>query len=423
MTSPVDTSVKLFTDLMPNGPILQKQPGSGVALLDACLVSGYDVKTASSLVVVGGVATLSHTGTHAAMEDTVILISGVTGALAALNGEQKISTKGVGTLTFPTAAADGTAAGTISFKMAPAGWEIVYTATNVRVYRSLDPTSSKMLIRVDDSGVNGQPGYMRVRAYETMTDINTGTNAFPPNPDIAEDATNGGFWPKGYDGSANTIPISWSVFADSKMFYWAPATYTGESTSYAQFTQGNLFGFGEMRSRRLSGDPFAVAICAGRKTSDVQSYPQSGNFSHGEDGYGRIWVARDYTGLGPSKQMLSRGYGQVNDTDLSGATNGGGYGTFPSAVDGSLFYGGRYIHPRVLNTLAEWAPRADVPGLYYIPQYGCFPLLSRGGRVVGIAPIAGRKLYVQNIGSPTANPTGIPQSIGTMLIDVTGPWR
>jgi len=425
MTSVVDTSVKIFTDQMANAPVLTKTAGSLTALLDACLVTGFDTKAATSLTVVDGVATLAHAGTHAAIPDAVILVSGVTGALTALNGEQKVTAKGAGTVSFATAAANGTAAGTISFKMAPAGWEIVYTATDVRVYRSLDPASSKMLIRIDDTGSNSQPGHARFRMFETMTSIDAGTNPIPSEAElngIGNPMDNrGGYWAKGYSPDAGTRPIPWSVFADSRLFYYAPSPYAAESDSYQNRVQGNLYGFGDMKVKRLSGDPWAVAVAGGRMMSDAQSYHEQGTFNDSRADYSSIWIARDFSGLGGSVRMRSWAYGYKSD-GISGSSIDP-FGPFPSRVDGSLMYSPRYLGKRTPVDPTDYAPRCDVPGVYHILQGNCYPALGRGTRVPGTGATAGRTLYCQPCGSTTTDPISSPSAVGVSLIDVTGPWR
>lgn len=176
MASPVDTSVKHYRSDMPSAPVLNGTAGSKIAQLEACLCTGYGLKSATSLVVAGGVATLAFTGgASAAWKDAVILVEGVTGTMVDLNGEQKVTFADATTVKFATALADGTAAGTITFKIAPAGWEKVFSKTNVAVFRSLDIASSKMLLRVDDTATM----QVRVVGYEAMTDVDTGSGPFP----------------------------------------------------------------------------------------------------------------------------------------------------------------------------------------------------------------------------------------------------
>ena len=59
MASPVDTSVKFFNENLPDAPVLNGVAGSLIGLLTACMVTGFGLRTAVSLVVSGGVATLT----------------------------------------------------------------------------------------------------------------------------------------------------------------------------------------------------------------------------------------------------------------------------------------------------------------------------------------------------------------------------
>ena len=59
MASPVDTSAKFFNENLPDAPVLNGVAGSLIGLLTACLVTGFGLRTAVSLVVSGGVATLT----------------------------------------------------------------------------------------------------------------------------------------------------------------------------------------------------------------------------------------------------------------------------------------------------------------------------------------------------------------------------
>jgi len=132
MASPVDTSVKFVTETMPGAPVLSGTPGALISLLDALLVTGFGLRTATSVVVAGGVATvtLSSNALNANLLHSVILVDGVAAPMADLNGEQRVTAASTTTLQFATAVADGTATGTITVKSAPAGWEKLYSGTN-----------------------------------------------------------------------------------------------------------------------------------------------------------------------------------------------------------------------------------------------------------------------------------------------------
>jgi hypothetical protein len=210
MTSVVDTSVKFFTSQMSGAPALPGVAGALIALLDACAKDGFDLKTLTSLTVAGGVATAAYTGTHSAMVDAVVLIAGVTGGpsgWAGLNGEQKITGKpGAASVTFATNLPDGIYTGTITMKMAPLGFAKPFSGVNLAAYRSLDPMSTGMYLRVDDTAAQTA----RVFGCESMSDINTYAGQFPTNAQMA----GGGYW--GKSSVANSVPVQWALIGDSR---------------------------------------------------------------------------------------------------------------------------------------------------------------------------------------------------------------
>jgi hypothetical protein len=97
--------------------------------------------------------------------------------------------------------------------MAAAGWSIVYTGTNIRVYRA--PAGNRFYLRVDDAaaGAATAAGRTQAVAYETMTDINTGTGLTPSG------VANYGFCRRA--STAGTV-TSWVLVASDRSFYWFP---------------------------------------------------------------------------------------------------------------------------------------------------------------------------------------------------------
>lgn len=402
MTSIVDTSVKPFRSDMAGAPAVSGTAGTGVAWLDACLVTGFDTKTATSLVIAGGIATLAYSApTHSAFIDSVVLISGITGTYAALNGEQKVTALGTNQVKFATDLADGTAAGTISFKMAPAGWEIVYTGTNKRAYRSLDVASTKMLLRVDDS--NAQ--YMRVVGYETMSDVDTGTGPFPS----AAQMSGGGYWAK--SNAASGVANKWVLVADSRFFLCNVAV---NSYSLAGAVQGATRGFGDILTRRPSGDPFACVLNYSITATVSNAYDAT------FDGPNTAQHAmpRNYSGLGSSILYLCLPYTGTNVYSGSDTL----LGAFPSPVDGELKLSRKYFN--VVSSGATGAVRGDVPGIYTAPQSALADMFKMTDMVPGSGVLAGRNLVTLNPASTTmaATLTGSANA-GASFVDITGPWR
>lgn len=401
MASLVDTSVKNLNSTMSGAPVMSGTAGALVGLLDAVLVNGFDLKTPTSLTVAGGVATLLFTGSHSAQQDSVIVVAG--SSIAALNGEQKVTAAGAGFVKFATAAADGTSGGAISFKMAPAGWEKVYAGTNIAVYRSLDPTSSKMLLRVDDTAAQSA----RVVGYESMSDISTGTGAFPTPAQLS----GGGYWAKSTNANATAVP--WILHADARFF---AVTIQFGVSSNAVFQGGATRGFGDYLPNRPGGDAY---MCGLNYSISTTVAAQTDNSLFSNTGY-QIAMPRAVTALGSSTLHISQPYIGIKDGGASGLDST--FGSFPSQVDGSLQLSKRYV----TSVALAGTPRGDIPGLYNVPQTGLFDSFKLADKVPGTGVLAGRVLQAVPTIASGANVTSAGSTntnVGAGFFDITGPWR
>ena len=397
MTSVVDTSVKHFRSDAVGAPVLSGTAGSLIAVLSACLVDGYDVKSATSLVVASGVATLSFAGSHSATVDSVVLVAGVTGALTALNGEQKVVSIAAGVVRFATAAADGTATGTISFKMAPVGWLKPYTGTNLAVFKTADPMGTGMCLRVDDTGTT----MCRVVGYETMSDVNTGLGPFPTDAQMS----GGGYWAK--SSLATSAPVAWSLIADSRKFILHIAPYTATAGGN---TGGVTRSFGDETSYRPGGDPYACSL----------SYSAAATLGSQADGMPDAAFAlqhampRSYTALGSAVLLGAMPF--TGGSALSGADTT--LGAFPSVIDGGL-----RLSKKWLGTASTGVPpRCELPGFYHVPMSAAFDTFKTRDTIPGTGPLTGRKLFALNP-STGYNATPNSASTGVSMVDITGPWR
>lgn len=395
MSSPVDTSVKFFTDEMAGASVMSGTAGAMISVLDACLVNGFGSKSLTSLVVSGGIATATFAGgTSAAQPQSVILVAGVTGAMTDLNGEQKVLTVSSTTVTFATALADGTAAGTITIKMAPLGWTKVYTGTNKAVYKPSDPAASSAMLRVDDAGTTSA----RVRMYESMTDIDTGTNPAPTDAKVS----GGLYW---WKSDAASTARRYTIYGDSRNVYVGVAPYTSNVHS--------IFAFGDLDSYK-SGDAYCGFICGASITVTANS-PLGNLLAQDIENNETLQIMRSHTGLGvavaSSRRAVcgSAGIGSGADTRM---------GVFPLPSNNGLFLSRMVAGQRFFNTNG---PRGLFPGIFYVPQSGTeggvFP---RGTIVDGTGEYAGKKIYA------------VPQTYDNLasaandqasFFDVTGPWR
>jgi hypothetical protein len=147
--------------------------GSLLAFLNKVLVNGYNSQTLTSMTCSGNIVTATLTA-HGFRERQMITISGATPS--GYNGTWQII---VGTLTSNTfqfqIGSSGLAAatGTLAAIVAPLGWTAAFTGTNLTAYRA--PSGNQLYCRIDDTGTTSA----RLVGYESMTDVNTGTNPFP----------------------------------------------------------------------------------------------------------------------------------------------------------------------------------------------------------------------------------------------------
>lgn len=389
MTSVVDTSVKHFYSAMAGAPTVSGTAGSLIATLDACLVHGFGVKVVDSATVSNGVCRLSFaSGASAAKQEAVILVSGA--SPAALNGEQKVTAVASGWVEFKTDLPDGAVTGSISFKLAPLGWEKVFSKINVAVYRPTDPASTRPYIRVDDSSA----AFARVQMYESMTDVDTGYGVSPA-------LAGGWYWPKW--STAATTATYWLLVGDSRGFYFL--NNTSGATALTQNNNPATSRYvGDLNSYR-SGDAWSAVVTGFTSAGFTQI--AGCVFCSTSVGFA---VMRASHGLGvadtPSRLVFGSA-GAISGMDST-------CGTFPSRADNGL----RLSSILFTDGAASNGPRGELPGAYHCPQAGA--LVGIGADVVltkGAGRFSGKTLLSISVGNPSSSNQGIG------FFDVTTPWR
>lgn len=406
MASPVDTTVKYFHADFPGAPVLTGQAGTLIGLLEACLVTGFGLRSAISLVVSGGVATLSLSSDakNGNLLHSVILVEGVTGALTALNGEQRVTAASSTTLSFATAAADGTAAGTITVKSAPAGWLKPHSGANLAAFKSASPESTGCLLRVDDTGTTSA----RVVGYESMADIDAGTGPFPTPSQFS----GGLYLPKA--SLANAAAIPWEIVADHRGFHYVLAHGVATNANFAGRTG---WWFGDIAPRK-SGDAYACALLAGGTAGDFFG----ANYRTLHDSSRVVYLARSHTGLGASvpggrfSPTLAPYTGSAAGEDVSGASPY--VGTYPNAADNALITAPLFVLEGRNAGSATW--RGVVPGVYHSPQQIPPGVFTPRAVIEATEGLAGRRL----LAAPGSASTSILLSsqAGCTFYDITGPW-
>lgn len=391
MPSIVDTSVKHFYSPMAGAPTIGGTAGSLISALDACLVTGFGAKAVDSATVSNGICRLSFaSGASAARQEVVILVAGA--SPAGLNGEQKVTAVASDWVEFRTDVPDGPVTGSISFKLAPLGWEKVFSKTNVAVYRSADPASTRAYLRVDDTNAL----YARVQLYESMTDVDTGLGVTPS-------FAGGWYWHK---RSAVGSPSYWLVIGDSRGFHLDITTSGGDASTQNGYNAPGRYA-GDLNSYR-SGDAWSAALVGSNAISATTAY---GCIFSGAaiSGYS---LMRASTGIGGTIDCSRLVFG--SNTATSGLDTTAG--TFPSRTDNGL-----RLSPILLTDGAvSGGPRGEIPGAYHCPQ--SYVGSEIGSDVIlhqGVGQFSGKTLLSIAVG-PAGN---AGSSSGRGFFDITGPWR
>lgn len=384
------TTVNFSHNLQSGSPTLNGTAGSLIGVLDAALVSGFGLQTAT-ITVSSGVATLTTPLAHPFGVAQIVLVAGADNT--ALNGRKRVLTRTTAGITFAAAGvADGAATGSINVKVAPAGWAKEFIGTNKAVYRA--PASAdgcRLYLRVDDTfGRNA-----RVVGYETMTDVDTGEGPFPTSTQLP----GGGWWPK--SDSADSTARAWTVIADDRGFYLHMGTGNANGDS------GSVWGFGDFASYK-SGDAYASMLASSEDDRSahwgvlVYALEYTSNSQY-------LRCARSFTGLAGAILLRKTPEFFMNGDAISGA----GYGvvtTYPNGPNNGL------ILSRIALSEDGVCLRGNTRGAYITPQ-NCHASFTRNTVIDGAGDMAGRKLLAVKCGAP-ANTS----SQGVMFFDVTGPW-
>lgn len=349
-------------------PVLTGVAGALIAVLDAFLLTGYGHITAQSAVIAGGICTATVNAGENFEVDACILVSNATPA--ALNGVARVTANTATTVSWPTSLPDGPVTGPVGIRYAPAPgpWEKLFSKTNVAVYRSAHPASSGMCLRVDDTGTL-QAG---VRAYKTMSDVDTGTDPFPTTTRLANP-----IWSKAYSGTAAKNYLLWADRSMLVVFL---------ESGVAPIFSCNAFG--DPISVNPAGDPYACMLSA--QNHNAESGIRAG-LGGGPSGQG-VFCCRTAAGAtGATAYMMA--------LTGAGATSGadGTLGAFSAALDGKLIFSELLAIEGVSVT---GPPRSVLPAVRHVPQSGV------------TTPLFGSKVQLDTGNKVLAVPTGAGMMAG-----------
>lgn len=243
-----------FHSGMVGAPTNTNQAGSTLAIIRACLSTGFNLLTPQAATVASGVMTISYSAPHGYEGKVLIRLDGAPGGSIV---KRVTTTAGSNSLTIPvTGFADGAVPGSLSTRVAPAGWDEPFTDTGVGVFRSpvVGPGCTRFFYRVSDSSNGGAVSMLR--GYESMTDANTGTGQFPTVAQVSGDGVI-------VERSNSSTPRYWAVFADARTVYFFI------ESSAADRVTGGVFGDAEPYG---GADMFCAVAGSGSLSSSASLY-------------------------------------------------------------------------------------------------------------------------------------------------------
>jgi hypothetical protein len=218
------------------------------------------------------------------------------------------------------------------------GWAKAFSGTNKASY--LAPSGARMYLDVDDSAPDGTAlgRNCRVRGYESMSGVGTGTNPFPT---VAQSTQ--GVVPKSTTADGTSRP--WLLIGDDKTFYFFGACTL--TLPYSKLTGfwSTFFFFGDFQStfvgdayRSIIGYPSVTSTLIA-DASTCMNFPASIVSSNTVNTLQN--TPRAYTQAGSSiwnspfgnATMVSSG----TPSNVPLANQGAGVTTFPNPSDGGLY--------------------------------------------------------------------------------------
>ncbi|SPK73722.1 conserved protein of unknown function [Cupriavidus taiwanensis] len=278
-----------------------------------------------------------------------------------------------------------------------AGWTKAYSATNKASYRMATSGNTGFYLDVDDSAPSTAKE-ARMRGYEAMTAVATGTNPFPTSAQLST----GIVCRKSTTADSTTRP--WYIIADGSCFYLF--VDTNDVTGYAcSFAFGDFFSY-------KSGDSYRCTI-TGRyiENSGANNYEMVAWINNGTTplftATSAHYVARNWTGVGGSigfAKFTSLLAGQSNAL-LTGSI--ASFLPYPNSPDSALelaplFIGHTYCVRGYMKGM--WCPLHAQP-------------LGHGDTFTGTGNMAGKSFIALNVQNNSAS-----QGNGQIVIEYSDTW-
>ena len=353
-------TTRLFKSTDTGAVALSGQVSKLVDVLDSVLVNGYNSQTITSITRSGSTATATKTA-HGFNSGQRIVHSGA--VQTEYNIDTAITVTDANTYTYTVTGTPATpATGTISAKVAGAGWTKPFTAVNKAVFRNSATAGTGFYLNVQDHGaVTAQEA--RIWGYEVATAQDTGTGPFPTTVQMLT----GLFVRKSV--SADATARSWYILADETVLYMF--IETGDANYYVSPVRTSSFMFGDIYSYKAN-DPYKCMIIGRATENTAASTSENFPFLNAGSATGLAttlsghYIARGATGVGSALAVGKH-------TDFFKAFTGGPYPmgfvgnnnfSYPNAADNGLYMAPCFIHHNagVRGYLKGfWTPVQDNP--------------------------------------------------------------
>ncbi|MDI4659565.1 MULTISPECIES: hypothetical protein [Cobetia] len=335
-----DYPVKWFSNDMGGAPVLgDTSAGDFIALLKACLITGFNVTPVASATyeAESGEVLVTLTTGHGFKAWQVIEVSGAD--QESYNGQHRVTSIGSDWVRYAPDAAPSVSPATgttIEIKAAPVGgWQVVAEdAENHRIALTrTDPTATDMTFIIENNGNEGDypsGGEMvaRVRVCEAFTDLDTYEQALEE------------FWPASHRYANDQ---TWMLVADARLIFWTP--------KYGRENKSGTVMLGDIDSVR-PGDAYHCVLngLISGSTAEWDSTAESyySNMADFEGNTNHQGIARSYYQLPGSAQWT-----------LAGISSGmGGLLDYPNPQTN-----GFYVSTGRLMVIESGGLRGFMPGL------------------------------------------------------------
>ena len=261
-----------FHSGMSGAPTNTNAAGSTLAIIDAILVTGFNLQSVLSATVASEVMTVNYAIPHGYEDKVLIRLDGAAGGSIV----RRATVTGTQVLTIPAPGfADGAVAGTLSSRVAPADWERVFSDTGKAVFRSKveGPGSTRFYYRVNDTALGSSTA--EFRGFESMTDVDTGIGPFPT---VAQDDGQGIHILR----ADSSTPRPWCAIADGRTLYlilgynstplgagraWGDITPYASSDTFCAFTIGGNASYGYLTN--INNTHYVPRVAAGTGTAQT----------------------------------------------------------------------------------------------------------------------------------------------------------